>query len=68
MAGEQERNAPEQARDEAPGVIVHVTDQGATSPDPIPCTTDPAPPSALGGHSSARSGTAAGVYPAPEEP
>jgi hypothetical protein len=40
------------------GVIIHVTDQGATSPDPIPCDLDLEPPSAFGGGSSTRSNTA----------
>lgn len=40
-----------------PGPIIHVGDQGAASPDPIVSTTDPHPPSALGGHAAARSGS-----------
>jgi hypothetical protein len=40
-----------------PGVIIHVTDQGATSPDPVPCDLDREPSSALGGGSSTRSNT-----------
>ena len=42
----------------APGVIIHLTDQGATSPDPTPCDVDLEPSSALGGSSSTRSNTA----------
>jgi hypothetical protein len=50
-----------------PGLILHITDQGATSPEATPCTTDLAAPSALGGHSSALSNTAKGDYPPPAE-
>jgi hypothetical protein len=46
-----------------PGLILHITDQGATSPDATPCTTDLDAPSALGGHSSARSSTWQGDHP-----
>lgn len=45
------------------GVIIHVTDQGATSPDPIPCDLDLEPASALGGGSSTRSNTASTSQP-----
>lgn len=51
----------------APGVIIHVTDQGATSPDPVPCDLDLEPPSVFGGGSSTRSNTASGPDPAQEE-
>jgi hypothetical protein len=50
-----------------PGLILHITDQGATSPEATPCTTDLDAPSALGGHSSAHSNTAPGQYPLPKE-
>ncbi len=46
-----------------PGVIIHVTDQGATSPDPVPCDLDREPSSALGGGSSTRSNTRPTPYP-----
>jgi hypothetical protein len=49
-----------------PGPIIHIGDQGATSPGPDPSTTDLELPSAFGGDSSARSNTAAGVCPAQE--
>jgi hypothetical protein len=50
-----------------PGLILHITDQGATSPEATPCTTDLNAPSALGGHSSAHSNTAPGEYPPPKD-
>jgi hypothetical protein len=46
--------------------VVHVSDQGAASPDPIPCTTDLEPSSALGGGSATRSNTEPGPDPAEE--
>jgi hypothetical protein len=45
-----------------PGPHLQVTDQGATSPDPDPSTTDREPPSALGGGTGTRSNTAEGDY------
>jgi hypothetical protein len=56
MASGDQKKMPRQ--EHAPGVIIHVTDQGATSPDPIPCDLDLEPSSALGGGSSTRSNTA----------
>jgi hypothetical protein len=49
------------------GPIIHITDQGAASPDPIVSTTDPRPPSALGGHAAAHSSSASGTDPAEEQ-
>ena len=56
MAGGDQKKMLQQ--DHGPGVIIHVTDQGATSPDPVPCDLDLEPSSALGGGSSTRSNTA----------
>ncbi len=64
MASGEEKRMPE--REHAPGVVIHVTDQGATSPDPVPCDLDLEPSSALGGGSSTRSSTAPHRGPAEE--
>jgi hypothetical protein len=62
-----DQKKPNEAKAEhGPGVIIHVTDQGALSPDPIPCDLDLEPPSALGGGSSTRSNTHSGPDPAEE--
>ena len=66
MAG-REKGPQENKPVHGPGVIIHITDQGATSPDPIPCDLDLEPSSALGGGSSTRSSTASGGDPAQEE-
>jgi hypothetical protein len=58
MAPNKQIEAGEAMIEHAPGVIIHVTDQGATSPDPTPCDLDLEPSSALGGGSSTRSNTA----------
>ena len=64
MAGGDQTKMPKQ--EHGPGVIIHVTDRGATSPDPIPCDLDLEPSSALGGGSSTRSSTASFTDPADE--
>ncbi len=61
------KNIPKQNIEHAPGVIIHVTDQGATSPDPTPCDLDLEPPCALGGGSGTRSNTRPGPDPAQEQ-
>jgi hypothetical protein len=58
------KNAPQPQPEHAAGVIIHITDQGATSPDPAPCDLDRNLSSALGGGSSTRSSTASGPDPA----
>jgi hypothetical protein len=62
MQGKQQQGDGDQSNSLEAGVIIHVGDQGATSPDPAPSTTDRHSPSAFGGDASARSSTAAGVY------
>jgi hypothetical protein len=57
MTGGKQGDVAKQKVEHAPGVIIHVTDQGATSPDPTPCDLDLEPSSALGGGSSTRSNT-----------
>ena len=58
MADDRHSKTDGQKSEHGPGVIIHVTDQGATSPDPTPCDLDLEPSSALGGGSSTRSSTA----------
>ena len=58
MAGDKQTEADGAGIEHAAGVIIHVTDQGATSPDQTPCDVDLEPSSALGGGSSTRSNTA----------
>ena len=62
-----DQKKPNAKAEHGPGVIIHVTDQGALSPDPIPCDLDLKPPSALGGGSSTRSNTHSGSDPAEAE-
>jgi hypothetical protein len=63
MQGKRPKGDEDPSGDLEAGVIIHVSDQGATSPDPAPSTTDRHSPSAFGGDASARSNTAAGIYP-----
>ncbi len=67
MTGGEQKNMPKTKVEHAPGVIIHVTHQGATSPDPTPCDLDLEPSSALGGGSSTRSNTRSGPDPAQED-
>jgi hypothetical protein len=67
MSGEDQRNMPKLKAEHGPGVIIHIGDQGAASPDPTPCDTDIEPSSALGGGSSTRSNTRSARYPRDEE-
>ena len=66
MAG-REKGPQENKPVHGPGVIIHITDQGATSPVPIPCDLDLEPSSALGGGSITRSSTASGGESGQEE-
>jgi hypothetical protein len=63
MPGAYRKNAPKPRPEHGPGVIIHVSDQGAISPDPAPCDLDRDLSSALGGGSSTRSNTAPGPDP-----